>query len=143
MEHPSYRAVADKHKVAPITVKRILTADPEGVKIVSQKKEQNTIDILRYMEQKKEDVCLFIDKYLAALMDDTKIEAATVNQLSTALGTVIDKFTTERIVSKNSQTNLFTLIQESTSGGGDFYDIPEAKPAPIASHDLVEPEKVL
>ena len=45
------------------------------------------------MDSKKDAVCLIIDRYLKALLDEDKIEKATTSQLTTALGTLIDKFT--------------------------------------------------
>lgn len=93
VELGSYASVARKHKVSDKTVKSVVISDPETTRKSEQKKEQNTADILAYMDTKKEKVCKFIDKYLDAMMSDEKIASATVNQLSTAFGTVIDKFT--------------------------------------------------
>ena len=112
----SYNAVAKKFKVADTTVKRIVLNDPQTLKKVEQKKEQNTADILAYMDTKKEKVCKFIDKYLDAMMSDEKIASATVNQLSTAFGTVIDKWTgnpNNYSHLKKAENNLFEILKES------------------------------
>lgn len=45
------------------------------------------------METKKSTVNQIIDRYLIALLDEDKIAKATPAQLTTALGTLIDKFT--------------------------------------------------
>lgn len=88
----NYREVARAHKVSDTTVRRIVKDDPETAEKIAQKKNENATDILKHMESRKKDVCVFIDKYLDAMMSDEKIASASVNQLSTAFGTVIDKF---------------------------------------------------
>ena len=89
----NYSQVARIHKVSFDTVKRVVLKDPETAKKAEQKKEQNTADILAHMETKKNAVNQIIDRYLLALLDEEKIEKATPAQLTTALGTLIDKFT--------------------------------------------------
>lgn len=96
-ESGSYRATGRKFKVAGNTVKYIVERDSEFSQKIAQKKEENTADILAHMETKKETVNLIIDKYLAALLDDEKIAKAQPQQLTTALGTLIDKFTMNSI----------------------------------------------
>lgn len=93
LEMGSYNAVAKKHKISDNTVKRVVLNSEGFAEKVEQKKQQNTADILEHMEQKKGIVCEIIDKYLVALLDDERIAKATPQQLTTALGTVIDKFT--------------------------------------------------
>lgn len=92
-EMGSYNAVAKKHGVADGTVRRIILSNPEFTKEVEQKKAENSADILEYMETKKDVVCAIIGDYLEALRDKEKIQKATTVQLSTTLGTLIDKFT--------------------------------------------------
>lgn len=93
VELESYNAVAKKYGVSANTVKTIVISDSEIAKNCKEKKEQNTKDILSHMEQKKDKVCEIVDKYLDALLDSKKIEKATTSQLTTALGTLIDKWT--------------------------------------------------
>lgn len=88
----SYNAVAKKHKVADSTVKRIVLSDPEMQKKAEQKKEENTADILAYMESQKQIVCEIIGKGLMALNDPKKLAKANPSQITTALGTLIDKW---------------------------------------------------
>lgn len=88
----SYNAVAKKHKIADSTVKRIVLSDPEMQKKAEQKKRENTEDILAYMDSKKAVVCEIIGKGLEALTDQEKLKTATPNQITTAIGTLIDKW---------------------------------------------------
>ena len=52
----SYRAVARKHRISDGTVKRICERDPETTQNIAQKKNENTADILAFMDGKKEAV---------------------------------------------------------------------------------------
>lgn len=56
------------------------------------KKEENTADILAYMDSRKELVCSFIGKGLEMLNDPDKLAAANLSQITTAMGTLIDKW---------------------------------------------------
>ncbi len=89
----SLNAVAKLHGVSRQTVKNIIMQDTEIGQKLQQKKEQNTADILAHMETKKDAVNLIIDRYLIALLDEEKIKKASPAQLTTALGTLIDKWT--------------------------------------------------
>lgn len=93
VELGSYRAVAKKHGVTHQTVKRVAEECTQITQKIQHKKEQNTADILAHMDSKKDDVNRVIDRYLAALLDEERIAKATPAQLTTAMGTLIDKFT--------------------------------------------------
>lgn len=93
VELGSYNAVAKKHKVADTTVKRIVLSDPEMQRNAEQKKEQNAQDILIFMESKRDIVCEILGKALSVLNDEEKLKEASPAQITTALGTLIDKWT--------------------------------------------------
>lgn len=93
VELGSYNAVAKRHGIANNTVKRIVRTNTEIAQKVKHKKEENAIDILAHMETKRNMVNQIIDVYLARLLDPEVIAKATPSQLTTALGTIIDKFT--------------------------------------------------
>ena len=88
----SYNAVAKIHGVSRQTVKNVVTADPEIGRKLQQKKEENTADILAYMDSKRGIVCEILGKGLEALNDPEKLKEATPAQITTALGTLIDKW---------------------------------------------------
>ncbi len=93
LETGSYRATARKNRIADGTVKRIVLECSDIEQKVAQKKEENTADILAYMESQKGLVCEIIGKGLAALNDPEKLAEATPAQITTAMGTLIDKWT--------------------------------------------------
>lgn len=102
VELGSYNAVAKKHNRHWQTVKNIVTADPDGIrKKCEQKKEENTRDILAFMDQRKDVACDVLDKLLQGLGNETIIERSSINQIATAFGIVVDKFT---LVQGDSQT---------------------------------------
>lgn len=92
LELGSYRATGKKNGVSTDTVKRVVLADDDIVKKTKEKKEQNTADIMAYMESKRDIVCQILDKGLNALNDPEKLKDASPAQITTALGTLIDKW---------------------------------------------------
>ena len=100
LELGSYNAVAKLNDVSNKTVKRIVDECPEMSRNVQLKKEQNTADILRYMESQRDIVCSIIGKGLKVLNDEDKLREAAPSQITTALGTLIDKWAS---ISENSE----------------------------------------
>ena len=89
----NYTKTAKLNDVAESTVRKIVKNNPDCANQCEIKKEQNTQDMLSYMESKKERVQDIIDVYLGALTDPKKLKGATLQQITTALGTLIDKWT--------------------------------------------------
>ena len=88
----SYNAVAKLNGVSKDTVKRIVLGCEDIAKKTQQKKEENTADILAYMESQRGVVCEIIGKGLSVLNDPEKLKEATPAQITTAIGTLIDKW---------------------------------------------------
>lgn len=134
----SIRALAAKYKVSTTTIQRVLKSDAEFTQKVAQKKAENTASVLAFMDSKKNDVCGLIDKFLSAMGDDEKLAAATVNQLATAMGIVIDKYTANEAVNASSakENNLFEAID--SIGEEDLNDLPEVQHSAEGDSDMVE-----
>lgn len=92
LELGSYNAVAKLNGVSRQTVKNIVTSDTEIGHKLQQKKAENAADILAYMESQRGLVCEIIGKGLTILNDEEKLREATPAQITTALGTLIDKW---------------------------------------------------
>ena len=88
----NYCAVAKINNVSATTVKNIVLASADFVEKCEQKKEENTADVLTYMDEHKDLVCSFIGKGLEMLNDPKKLAAANLSQITTAMGTLIDKW---------------------------------------------------
>lgn len=114
VELESYNAVAKKHNVSATTVKNTVLKNNESVKKCEQKKEQNTADILEFMDKKKDDVCSIISLYLSELQNSDKLQRASIQSVATSLGIVIDKFTKD--AQKQSDTSLFEAIAKAAGG---------------------------
>lgn len=100
----SYNAVAKLNGVSDKTVKAIVIANPDFAEKSEQKKEENAADILAYMESQKQLVCEIIGKGLTALNDPDKLATANPSQITTALGTLIDKWVMVNSPGANNQT---------------------------------------
>lgn len=88
----SCNAVAKLNGCSPNTVKKIVHNNADIAEMCRRKKEENTADILAYMDSRKELVCSFIGKGLEMLNDPDKLAAANLSQITTAMGTLIDKW---------------------------------------------------
>lgn len=89
----NYSAVAKLNGVSDKTVRNMVLKNPEISKKFEQKKEQNTADILEYMESQKEDVCDFLGLAMNQLRNPKKLEKAQLQQIATTMAIVIDKYT--------------------------------------------------
>ena len=116
----SYNAVAKLNSVSATTVKNIVTSQSvDFVEKCEQKKEENTADILAYMESQKQTICEIIGKGLAALNDPDKLATANPSQITTALGTLIDKWTMVNGSSNNEQTEAHNALIDAIRGLDD------------------------
>jgi transposase-like protein len=111
IECGSYRATARKNGVSDGTVRKIVSEDTDILQKFAQKKEENTLDMLAYMDSRKEQAQGVIDIYLQALADPEKLENATLSQIATALGIVVDKFTKNVPDQNNSMEHILKNME--------------------------------
>lgn len=107
LELESYNATAKINGVSNNTVKRIVLGCQDISKDIKEKKEQNTADIMAYMESKRDIICEIIDKGLKALNSEDKLAEAAPVQITTALGTLIDKW---GAVNPGDKENAVTVV---------------------------------
>ena len=88
----NYCATAKINGVPATTVKNLVRANADIVEKCEQKKKENTADVMEYMNDHKDLVCSFIGKGLEMLNDPEKLAAANLSQITTAMGTLIDKW---------------------------------------------------
>lgn len=93
VETQNYSEAARRNDTTATTVKRIVDADNSTLKKVEQKKEQNAIDIIAHMDSRKDRAVLFIDRCMDELLKPGRLEKARITDITTAMGTVYDKFT--------------------------------------------------
>ena len=118
LELGSYNATAERNGVCGHTVKRLVSECPEISEKLEQKKAENTADILAYMESKRGVVCEIIEKGLVALNSPDKLAEATPAQITTALGTLIDKWSTVTggLADKVKEDGLSQSLRELAKG---------------------------
>lgn len=107
----SLRELAKKYHVSETTIRRTLKNDPETAQKVAQKKEQNTLDMLAFMDSRKDQAQSVIDSCLTALVNPEKIESASFSQIATALGIVVDKFASISAIQHNEIEDLTPLAE--------------------------------
>lgn len=93
LENGSYRATAKKNGVCDGTVKRIVRECGDFQQKAERKKAENDADVLAYMESQRGLVCNIISLGLNALNDPEKLSEAAPSQITTMIGTLIDKWT--------------------------------------------------
>lgn len=91
LENQSYSATAKMNGVTHQTVKRIVDESPDFSEKLQEKKQKNTADILAYMESRKGQICEIIQKGLDVLNTPGKLEEASPAQITTMIGTLLDK----------------------------------------------------
>lgn len=139
-ECQNYSLVAKAFGVSVSTVRRHCHGDTETVKIVQQKKAENTTAVLDYMNGQKNQVCCLLDRIIQAMDDPTKMARSSLPQLATALGILVDKYTANETNASGAEAsnNLFEVIQQSTQKELNTDGISEIEPPAESGHDVVE-----
>lgn len=91
-ECQNYSQVARQFGVSVNTVKRHVKGDPKAAKIVNEKKEQNTKDMIEFLDEQKMSAQEFILLAMQKLKDPAKLDKTGVQSIATAMGIIIDKF---------------------------------------------------
>lgn len=93
VELGSYNAAAKVNGVSDNTVRKLVLGNAGIAEQCEQKREQNRLDMLAYMDSRMGKAQEAVDLYLEALTDPEKIQKAPLEKVATALGIVVDKFT--------------------------------------------------
>lgn len=112
-ETQNYSLVAKEFGVSETTIRRHCKADKATSEKVAKKKEQNTLDMLAFMDSRKGKAQDLVDRILITLNDPEKLQTASVRDLATALGIIVDKFT-QATPQENAKAN--TLLEEIKQG---------------------------
>ena len=115
LETESYNATAKINGVSKDTVKRVVLGCEGFAQKAQQKKRQNTLDMLdmlAFMETRKEKMQEAIDLHLMALTDPKKISDAGLSQIATSFGIIVDKATKNTASGNDSLNKLDGLLKE-------------------------------
>lgn len=110
LETENYRETGRRNGVSDVTVRKLVMENSEFKRAIEAKKEQDEADIIAYMDSKRDKVCKIIALGLDALADPEKLKGATPAQITTALGTLIDKW----LLLKNPQSGGTAKIEIRT-----------------------------
>ena len=87
----SYNAAAKINGVSDKTVRNLVLKNPDITEKYEQKKEENTADILDYMERQRDDVCEVLGICLSELKKAERYEKTPPQQIATTMAILIDK----------------------------------------------------
>ncbi|MBS1480729.1 MAG: helix-turn-helix domain-containing protein [Christensenellaceae bacterium] len=110
LETENYRETGRRNGVSDVTVRKLVMENSDFKRAIEAKKEQDEADIIAYMDSKRDKVCKIIALGLDALADPEKLKGATPAQITTALGTLIDKW----LLLKNPQSGGTAKIEIKT-----------------------------
>lgn len=109
----SYNAAAKINGVSPNTVKNLVTGNADIAQKCELKKEQNTAEILDYMERQKSDVCEILDICLNELKNPEKYVKAPPQQIATTMAILIDKYTADYGKAADTQSTEYDALTAS------------------------------
>lgn len=103
----NYSEVARKHGVSDTTIRKLVNTDSESLKKIEQKKEENTKDVLEYMDSLNEKKKSIINKLLLAIEDKAdKLDSFTnIKDVASAYGIIIDKEIKLREIKTHEKNN--------------------------------------
>lgn len=91
VEGMSFRKIAEKYNVSAKTIQNVVKADKDFLEKSTQKKEQNTLDMLAYMDGQKGKIQHLLANILEALDNPEKLARTNPRDLATAYGIIYDK----------------------------------------------------
>lgn len=109
----SYNAAAKINGVSPNTVKNLVTGNADIAQKCELKKEQNTADILDYMERQSNDVCKVLGLCLGELKNPEKIKSAGPREIATTMAILIDKYTADYGKAADTQSTEYDALTAS------------------------------
>ena len=79
-------------------------------------KKETKDDVDKYMEKKQKDALKFISKCLDTMSSEEKLSNAPINQIASAMGIVMDKFTKK----EDDGGNIFNIYRKNFFNSADF-----------------------
>jgi hypothetical protein len=127
VETQNYSETARRNNVSDVTVKDVVTKNETTLKILEQKKQENTQSTIEYMQTQHESKKRILDKILKAIEEKAdNIDMFTnIKDLATAYGIILDKelkfMEMQRGNANNEELNkvreLLTKISDGANNG--------------------------
>ncbi len=105
----SYKKCALENNMSVYMVKKALGKFDKKEENVVQSENQ---DIDEYMEKKRKDALDFIGKCLSTMASDEKLTNAPINQIASAMGVVMDKFTKKEKESTGMLDDILRAVKD-------------------------------
>ena len=115
----SYSAAARANGVSHQTVKNVVMKSNDIYRKLQQKKEENTADIIAYMDGQKNDVCAVLKLGIKLLKNPDIYAKASPQQIATTMAILIDKYTVnsgDNIADNQSEDALSKSLRELGEG---------------------------
>ena len=93
VECGNLKQVAREFGVSDTTIKRHIVKDGDTLQKAARKKEENTLDMLKYMDSQKGAAQKLLTNIIIALDNPDKLAKTNPRDLATAYGIIFDKFT--------------------------------------------------
>ena len=115
VDNQNFSETARMNGVSDMTVKRLVDSNPQVLDKVEQKKQENTLTTIEYMQTQHETKKRILDKILKAI--EVKAEdidmLTNIKDLATAYGIILDKELKVLELKKNAVTeNELTKVKE-------------------------------
>ena len=92
-EGKTHREIAQEFGVCATTVRNVIKRNPESVQMCERKKEENTLDMFKYMDSRRDDNQDLLDRMREVLRDPVKLARASYRDIALAYGIIWDKST--------------------------------------------------
>lgn len=117
----SFRRLAEKYDVSTRTIQRVLNGNEEVVQKATQKKEENTLDMLSFLDSRKAEAEDFVSLALKYLRDENKLSRTGIQAIATAMGIVIDKYL-QNIPQTAQSNDLLKEIRDGITEGKQYVE---------------------
>lgn len=106
----NYCATAKINGVSATTVKNIVRANADILEKCEQKREENTKEVLDYIQNQGPLMCDILKAGLDTLNDPEKLKKASVSQIATMIAIIVDKSILIRDMTGNSGTDKVEVV---------------------------------
>lgn len=127
VETQNYSEVGRKYGITDVAVRKIVAKDPKSKEKLEQKKEENTLTTLEYMQEQHEMKKRILDKLLKGIeIKAEEIDMFTnVKDLATAYGIILDKELKVLELQRN-KGNIENEINNNIQNIADLINNPKA-----------------
>lgn len=140
LECQNLRETGRRNNVSVYTVKKVLSDNPDTERKLTQKKEENTKDILDYLDGKTKSLKRLGDYILDERLNPDKhkdeLDKLSINSLVTAYGIVVDKTLKAKEIAYKTKSN-----EDLDSINKGIIDIAEILKNPIPDRKLPDGEE--